>query len=58
MTERIEQYCVEGCGRETGYYTNTGRRSKLWCTECDEVRIARIDKQLHEIEANFNAKRG
>jgi hypothetical protein len=46
---RIQRMCYNGCGRETSFITNTGRKSKVFCAECDEVRIAHITAQLEKM---------
>ena len=51
----MKRYCIEGCGRETGAYSKTGRSNPYWCPECDEKRIERISKSLEQIEQTFSA---
>ena len=52
----MRRYCIEGCGRETGAYSKTGRRNPYWCSECDEIRIARIGRQFEAIAQGMAEK--
>ncbi len=52
----MRRYCIEGCGRETGAYSRTGRRNPVWCPECDERRIERISKQLEALCVRYEPR--
>lgn len=48
----MKRFCIEGCGRETGAYSRTGRQNPYWCPECDERRIKRITESLEKLVAD------